>query len=78
MEQLQNEGYIVYVVDYDTHREAVEKLRINFLPTTLVFNEGKEVARYVGFTKAEQVKFGVKKRDEQIPKPKPDPYDFTP
>jgi thiol-disulfide isomerase/thioredoxin len=80
MEQLQKEGYIVYVLDYDTHKEQAEELRIASLPTTLIFNEGKEVARYIGFTRAEQVKSGVKKRDEQkpTPKPTPDPYDFSP
>jgi thioredoxin 1 len=77
MEQLEKEGYIVYVLDYDTHKDAAEELRISTLPTTLIFNDGKEVARYTGFTKAEQVKSGVKKRDEQKVEPKkPDPYDF--
>lgn len=83
IEQLREEGYIVYIVDYDNAKQAANELRVTSLPTTLVFNEGQEVARYVGRTRAEQVKAGVKKRDEQNmpepqPEPQPDPYDLMP
>lgn len=77
LDQLTKEGYIVHVVEYDTHKEAADHLRVTQLPTTLVFDSGKEVARYVGLTHAEQIKANVKKRDEQKPAPKPDPYDFS-
>ena len=78
VEKLKEEGYIVYIVDNDTHRKAAEELKITTLPTTLVFENGKEVARYIGITRIEQVKSGVKKRVDQKdpPAPTPDPYSF--
>lgn len=77
-EQLIKDGYIVYIVDYDTHKDIADELRVTTLPTTLVFDGGKEIARYTGLTKAEQLKAGVKKRSEQKdPAPKPDPYNFS-
>lgn len=76
-DELQRDGYIVYVVDWETHIQVASELKITMLPTTLVFDEGKEVARYVGLTRAARIKQGVKKRDEQKPVPTPDPYDFS-
>jgi thiol-disulfide isomerase/thioredoxin len=76
-DDLSKEGYIVYVVDYDTHKRVADELNITTLPTTLVFDNGKEAARYIGLVRAEQLKSGVKKRaDQKNPGPAPTLYDF--
>lgn len=77
-DQLSKEGYIVYVVDFDTVRSKMETLRITHVPATLVFNEGKEVRRFVGVASTDDIKDGLKKKSEQ-PDKKPGPqnhYDF--
>jgi thioredoxin 1 len=78
-DQLSKDGYIVHIIDYDTHKAVADELRVTQLPTTLVFNDGKEAARYAGLTRADQITAGVKKKADQKdpPAPKPDPYDFS-
>jgi len=77
-EQLRQEGYIVYVVDFDDIGDRIAPLKITHLPTTLVFDDGKETKRFVGVASIEDIKDGLKKKSEQ-PDKKPvplNPYNF--
>lgn len=77
-DQLSKDGYIVYVVDFDTVRAKMDAMRITHVPATLVFNEGKEVKRFVGVASIDDIRDGLKKKSDQ-PDKKPgpqNPYDF--
>jgi thioredoxin 1 len=76
-EQLEAQGYIVYVVDYDKAEEWCREHRITHVPTTIVFDGGKEVKRLVGVTSIEQIKDGLKKKADQPDVVEPaKPYQF--
>jgi len=77
-EQLRQEGYIVYVVDFDDIGDRIAPLKITHLPTTLVFDDGKETKRFVGVASIEDIKDGLKKKSEQPDKKPvpPNPYNF--
>ena len=77
-EQLRKDGYIVYVVDYDEAAEKMAVLKITHVPTTLVFDGGKETKRFVGVATIEDIRNGLKKKSEQPgKKPAPqNPYNF--
>lgn len=77
-EQLRKDGYLVYVVDFDEAGDKIAPLKITHLPTTLVFDEGKETKRFVGVAGIDDIKDGLKKKSEQ-PDKKPvplNPYNF--
>lgn len=57
--------YIIYQFDSDKEHVAARKLNIRSLPTTVIFDNGKEVKRFVGYRSAETLKSYLKKRSEQ-------------
>lgn len=67
-EQLKKEGYIVYVVDFDSVRAKMDAMRISHVPATLVFNDGKEVKRFVGVASIDDIMDGLKKKSDQTDK----------
>lgn len=73
--ELKRDGYIVHVLDFDSHDEAAKRLKVTQLPTTIVFDNGKETDRYVGVTSSLKIKDKLKTAKEQESKPetKPDP-----
>ena len=77
-EQLRKDGYIVYVMDFDEAGDKIAPLKVTHLPTTLVFNEGKEVKRFVGVASIDDIKDDLKKKSEQPDKKPipPNPYNF--
>jgi thioredoxin 1 len=76
-EQLEAQGYIVFVVDYDKAEEWARTHKITHVPTTLVYEDGKEVKRFVGVTSIEQIKDGLKKKADQPETVEPAiPYKF--
>lgn len=76
-EQLEAQGYIVFVVDYDKAEEWARSHKITHVPATLVYEDGKEVKRFVGVTSIEQIKDGLKKKADQPDKVEPaKPYQF--
>jgi thioredoxin 1 len=48
MNQLQQEGYSVRKVDADTESNIVQQYGVRNIPTVILLNNGKEVARKVG------------------------------
>jgi thioredoxin 1 len=71
MEKLESQGYIVYLVDVDEHPDVVKDHKVKRMPTILIFDQGKEVKRYVGTQSFNELKSQLKTRDQQ-PAPKPD------
>ena len=77
IEQLRNEGYIVYVLDVDDFPDAAEKCRAKMLPTFVIMSNGEEITRFVGITDIEKLRVQLKTRDEQAEQTdQPKPYDF--
>ena len=48
MNQLQQEGYSVRKVDADAESNIVQQYGVRNIPTVILLNNGKEVARMVG------------------------------
>jgi len=69
---LREEGYIVYVVDADKHPEAVERHKVESLPTFIFMNKGKEASRIEGACLKGKIKRRLKTRKEQEKEPKPE------
>lgn len=57
--------YIVHEINADQHPVIVKKLGVRGLPTVIVMDKGKEVARYVGGGSRETLTNGVKTRQAQ-------------
>jgi thioredoxin-like negative regulator of GroEL len=47
IKQLSEEGYAVHVLDYDENRKDAKRMDIRTLPTVIIRENGKEVARHV-------------------------------
>lgn len=71
LNQLREEGYIVYYIDADTHPEAVKKHQIKSLPTFIIMNKGQEASRIVGVCLKAKLKRRLKTREEQESQPTP-------
>lgn len=46
--QLREEGYVVYVLDYDAYYALAQKMNVRALPTCIIHKNKKEVARHRG------------------------------
>lgn len=82
IKELRKEGYIFYVFDIDSKvfKNFDAKFDVRRVPTFIIYNEGKEIKRTIGTTKADWFRKQLKTREEQKPKPKPvvDPVDEDP
>lgn len=75
-DELITQGYIVYVVDFDKTEEWCRQHKITHVPTTIVFDGGKEVKRFVGVTSIDLIKDGLKNKAEQTNAVPAKPYQF--
>jgi thioredoxin 1 len=75
-DELTAQGYIVYVVDFDKTEEWARDHKITHVPTTIVFDDGKEVRRFVGVTSIDLIKDGLKTKADQQKAEPAKPYQF--
>lgn len=64
VKQLREEGYTVYVLDYDENKELAKKMGVRSLPTSVIWEDKKEVKRHVGVVKADTIKETLKKNED--------------
>jgi thioredoxin 1 len=64
VEELREDGYTAYVLDYDENKELAKKMGIRSLPTSIVWEDKKEVKRHVGVVKADKIKKTLKKNED--------------
>lgn len=64
--------YYVYEVDIDEQSDVAKALKVSSVPTMIVMEDGKELARFVGITAKEKLTEKLKMKADQSP---PD-YDF--
>jgi thioredoxin 1 len=63
IQQLRQEGYTVYILDYDKYSELARKLEIKALPTTLILKDGLIIVRQSGVISARTIKKVLRKND---------------
>ena len=66
--------YYVYEVDIDEQSDVAKALKVSSVPTMIVMEDGKELARFVGITSKEKLTAKLKTKADQA-KAEPD-YDF--
>ncbi len=54
--QLKKEGYTVYNFDLEEHDTSAKLLKVEKVPTIIIFEQRKEVKRFIGVTSAEEIK----------------------
>jgi len=62
--ELRGEGYTVYVLDYNENKELAKKMDIKTLPTSIIWEDKKEVKRHIGVVKADKIKKTLKKNED--------------
>lgn len=76
IEQLNKDGYIIFMVDGDKNKSLAKEFNVSGYPTVVIMNGGKEVTRFVGLTEKETIVANLKTRKEQegtvTPIPVPD------
>lgn len=65
--KLSEEGYVVYILDYDEETELAKQLKIKKLPTTIILTESKETGRFVGVVSVEEIQKVLKKKKKEEP-----------
>lgn len=65
IEELRKAGYIVYALDIEKFQDAARRFKIKALPTTVVMENGKEIARFVGVVSTDQITSVAKPKDAQ-------------
>jgi thioredoxin 1 len=63
VKQLNDEGYTVYVLDYDENRKDAKRLNVRTLPTTIIHKNGKEVARHIKVVSKAKILKTLKKNE---------------
>lgn len=53
IKSLNLDDYVVCVVDADENKEIARKNKVSSYPTSVIFSEGKEIARKKGYTKGD-------------------------
>jgi len=61
--ELQEAGYSVHILDYDEYAALAKTWKIQAVPTSIVWNDRKEVARYIGPVTTEVVTRTLRKND---------------
>ncbi|MHC4702589.1 MAG: thioredoxin family protein [Planctomycetota bacterium] len=54
-EKLREDGYTVYVFDYDKERLKARRAGVRTLPTTVIYCDGEEVARYSSVVSEQEI-----------------------
>ena len=62
--KLKEEGYAVYIIDFDEHQDLAKELNITKLPTTVIFEDSKLKSRHVGAVLIDKIKEDLKKNTE--------------
>ncbi len=65
VKELRKAGYIIYYIDTDKYPGIFNDMKLRVWPTTLVFEDHKEKARFEGVTSADEISKTLKTRDEQ-------------
>jgi thiol-disulfide isomerase/thioredoxin len=65
IEKLRKRGYIVYYIETNKHPGVVKQFDLKVAPTTIVFDEAKQVARFNGVATAVNISKHMKTRAEQ-------------
>lgn len=76
IEELREAGYIVYSLDIEKFQGAAERFKIESLPTTVVMEDGKEIARFVGVVPMDKITSVAKTKDEQAETKTETDYNF--
>jgi len=61
---LQAEDYAVYILDIDQNKALAKKMRVQYLPTTLIRRYGVEITRRTGIVTVDEIKRDLKKNTE--------------
>lgn len=64
VESLREDGYTVYVLDYDENRALGRKMGVKSLPTSIIWEDKEEVKRHVGVVSEEKILETLKKNEE--------------
>lgn len=64
VESLREEGYAVYVLDYDENRALGRKMGVKSLPTSIIWENREEVKRHVGIVSEDKLLETLKKNEE--------------
>jgi thioredoxin 1 len=64
VESLREDGYTVYVLDYDENRALGRKTGVKSLPTSIIWEDKEEVKRHVGVVSEEKILETLKKNEE--------------
>jgi hypothetical protein len=65
IEKLRKRGYIIYYIETNKHPGVVKQFDLKVAPTTIVFDEAKQVARFNGVSTAANISKHMKTRAEQ-------------
>jgi len=68
--ELRKRGYIVFYITTGDHRGVIKQFDLQVWPTTLVIDNGKEIARFNGLTDTNVITRFLKTRKQQGIKPK--------
>jgi len=55
LEEVAEEGVIVYSVDVDHNRELASRFDVSSIPTVLLFKDGKQVDMFVGLKDKDEI-----------------------
>lgn len=65
VKQLREEGYAVYVLDYDENRKDAQQLNVRTFPTIIIRENGREVARHVKVVSKDKILKALKKNKSE-------------
>lgn len=65
MEQLEKEGFTVYVFDYDKKRRLALKNDVRTLPTIIIYQDGEEVVRHKKVVTEAEIRKTLKKNKSE-------------
>jgi thiol-disulfide isomerase/thioredoxin len=68
---MREKGYTIFVLDVDDYPEAARLANAHTLPTTIIFEGGKEIKRHIGVTRQVVLEETLKKKDATPAPPSP-------
>ena len=58
---LENLNYNIIKINTDTHQELAQKFGVMSIPTVLIYKDGKECIKFIGFRSANEIEEMIKK-----------------
>ena len=58
---LENLDYNIIKINTDTHQELAQKFGVMSIPTVLIYKDGKECTKFIGFRSANEIEDIIKK-----------------